>query len=339
MSEHPPVVYILHGEDELAITQNVAELQAKLGDRQLAEMNTIRLDGRSVSFEDLETAANTPPFLTRRRLVILTHPKARLASASNQGKFKALLERVPESVALVLVEYNPLTDVKEKRSNKLFWLEEYGNKGGERVWMHAFPLPSGAAMQQRITTLVKQAGGQITPASAELLASLVGDSPRIADQEIHKLLAYVNYSRPVQAEDVEHLTEDQGHGDIFVMVDAIGNRDSRKAINMLHRLLEDQDVASIFGMVVRQFRLILLSKEILERGGQPADIARSLKIPKFVAEKITGQARKFSMPALEAIYNSLLDIDEGVKTGELEGSLALDTLIARITHSVYDYSR
>ncbi|MGE5221920.1 MAG: DNA polymerase III subunit delta [Omnitrophica WOR_2 bacterium] len=332
MSEHPPVVYILHGEDELAITQYIAELQAKLGDRALADMNTIRLDGRSASFEDLETAANTPPFLAERRLVVLSYPKARLASASNQGKFRTLLDRVPVSVALVLVEYNPLTDAREKRSKKLFWLEEYGTNGGKRVLMKAFPLPVGAAMEQRIHLLAKQAGGQIAPPAVELLASLVGDNPRIADQEIHKLLAYVNYNRPIQAEDVEHLTEDQGHGDIFAMVDAIGNRDSRKAINLLHRLLEDQEVGSIFSMVVRQFRMILLSKEMLERGIQTADIARNLKTPNFVAEKITGQARKFTMPALEAIYNGLLDIDEGIKTGEMEGPLALDTFIARITH-------
>jgi DNA polymerase-3 subunit delta len=155
----------------------------------------------------------------------------------------------------------------------------------------------------------------------------------LADLEIHKLLAYVNYKRPVEPDDVELLTADVGQGNIFAMVDALGNQNGRLAQGMLHRLLEQQDPISIFGMVVRQFRLLLLTREILDGGENMGDIARLLKVPPFVADKLVSQARRFSAPVLEAIYHRLMEIDEAIKTGKVPGDLALDTLFAALTSS------
>jgi DNA polymerase-3 subunit delta len=179
----------------------------------------------------------------------------------------------------------------------------------------------------------KAAGGQISSQAAALLASLVGDDPRLADQEVRKLLAYVNYSRTVEPDDVEALTADVWQGDIFVLVDALGNQDGRKAQAMLHRLLETQDAPSIFGMVVRQFRLLLLAREVLDQGGRVDDVGRELKVHHFVAEKVTSQARHFTLPVLEAVYHRLLEMDEAIKTSQMEGDLALDTLVADFTQS------
>jgi DNA polymerase-3 subunit delta len=331
MGENPPVVYLLHGEDEMTIAQFVSGILARLGDPLITDMNTTRLDGRVVSFEEVEATSSTLPFMAKRRVVILSHPLARLSSPASRQKFLAILERVPTTAALVLVETRLLTEDKEKKRGKVHWLEKWAQEAGDRVLLRACPLPQGAAMIRRIQEMAKNAGGQITPQAAEQLASLVGDNLLILDQEIQKLVAYANYSRPVEPEDVEHLTADQGHGDVFALVDAVGNLDQRKALSMLHRLLEEQEPLSIFAMVVRQFRLILLAREIVEAGGQAGDVARMLKLHPFVAEKVSVQARRFSQPALADIYHRLLDLDDGMKSGEIEGPLALDTFIAGIS--------
>jgi DNA polymerase-3 subunit delta len=159
----------------------------------------------------------------------------------------------------------------------------------------------------------------------------VDSDPRLAEQEIDKLLAYVNYSRPVEPDDVELLTADVGQGNIFALVDALGNQNGKLAMSTLHRLLEQQDPFSIFGMIVRQFRLLLLTREILDRGGGRTEIIKGAHVAPFVADKLIPQARRFSLPALEAIYHQLLDVDERVKTGETPADLALDTLVAALT--------
>ena len=183
-------------------------------------------------------------------------------------------------------------------------------------------------MTRRIQDMAKNAGGQFTPPAAELLLSLVSDNLYVLDQEVHKLVAYTNYTRPVEPEDVEHLTADQGHGDVFILVDAIGNRDNRRALNMLHRLLEEQDALSIFAMVVRQFRLILLARELVDQGGRAGDTARLLRLHPYVAEKVAAQVRQFTMVSLTEIFHRLLELDAGMKSGEIDGPLALYTFIA-----------
>ena len=39
------------------------------------------------------------------------------------------------------------------------------------------------------------------------------------------------------------------------------------------------------------------------------------------------------MATLESIYRRLLDIDEAIKTSQIPGELALDTLVAALTRS------
>jgi DNA polymerase-3 subunit delta len=331
MTKAAPVVYLLHGEDEFAIARFVLEFEAKLGDPAMAAMNLSRLDGRSYNLDELLSVASAMPFLTKRRMVVLSHPTSRLTAPAARQKFLAQLEKIPSTTALVLVEYKLLTEERDRRHGKLHWLEKWAGEAGERVMIRAFPLPRGPAMARWIQDRAKEAGGQFSPAAAALLASLVGDEPRQADQEILKLLTYVNYNRAVEPEDVEALTADTGQGDVFAMVDALAGQDGRRSLGMLHRLLEQQDSFSLFGMIVRQFRLLLLAREVLDRGGQTGEVARELRVHPFVAEKVTGQARQFSLPVLEQVYHHLLDLDEAMKTGQMEPNLALDTWVADFT--------
>ncbi|RPI87638.1 MAG: DNA polymerase III subunit delta [Chloroflexi bacterium] len=333
MAETTPVVYILYGEDEYAITQFVAAIVAKLGDRSMADMNTTRLDGRTASFEELETAAVTMPFLVSRRLVILTNPLHKLASAANQPRFQALLERLPSYTALVLIEYRSLTEDSDRKKGKINWLETWAVNARGRAMLKPFPLLKGLDLAKRIQEMARTERGEIELEAAFKLAELSGEDTMVAFQEIQKLLAYTNYSRPISLKDVDYLVEDQGRGNIFAMVDAIGNGKGEEALKALHRLIEEDDPLMIFGMVVRQFRQLLLTREVLDQKGNRNDVASALRIQPWLSERYMVQARRFTMDQLEAIYHHLLELDEAMKTSEISAELALDTFIAALTHS------
>ncbi len=192
-------------------------------------------------------------------------------------------------------------------------------------------------MSRWIQERTERLGGQITPQATELLASLVSEDPRLADQEIQKLLAYVNYLRPVEVEDVTTLTADANQGDIFRMVDSLAMGDACNALGMLRRLLEYQDHISIFGMIVRQFRLLILTRELLDSGRGREEAPRELGVASFLADKLILQAKRFDMHSLEAIYHRLLEVDEAMKTSQMPGDLALETLVASLTTSPETY--
>lgn len=324
MSKTPPVVYILHGEDEFAIAQAVAAFEGKMGEETMAALNATRLDGRSLSLDELRNAVSALPFLSNRRLVLVTGPTSRLNTPNLQKKFKQILDELPPTTRLIIVEYKIL------RENH--WLLKWAQGAGSRAFVRAFPPKKGAAMVRWIQEQALVVGGEITPQAAALLASLVGEEARLAYQEVQKLIAYTNYRRPVDVEDVENLTAFMGEGDIFALVDALGNQNARLAAGTLQRILEKQDALPVFGMVVRQFRLLLLAREVLVAGGSEADVTRELKIHPFVAGKITSQSCHFTMGELERVYHYLLEIDEAMKTGKMAGDLALDTLVVELTH-------
>jgi DNA polymerase-3 subunit delta len=337
MTETTPVVYLLHGEDEFAIANFISEMETRLGDPATASLNITRLDGRTYNLDELLSVATVLPFLAKRRLVILFHPLSRLTNKDAQAKFLSQLEKIPVTTALVLVEYHLLTSERDRREGRSNWLEKWASNREKLIFIKAFPLPKGASMAHWIQDRTGRLGGQITPQAAEHLASLVSGDPRLADQEIQKLLAFVNYQRPVEVDDVTNLTVDANQGDIFRMVDSLAMGDGYNALGMLRRLLEYQEAISIFGMIVRQFRLLILTRELLDNGRGRTEAPRELGVAPFLADKLILQASRFTMPTLEVIFHRLLEVDEAMKTSQMPGDLALETLVASFTTSAEQY--
>jgi DNA polymerase III subunit delta len=337
MSDVKPTVYILRGDDREGIETRLHDFIARLGEPDMAEMNTSRMDGKSSSLNDLRSAALAMPFLTERRLVIVEDA---LHSFSGQGKqsvrkdFLSLLESLPQTTALVLV----VPDSRRYRKgtyewetlNEKHWLINWTHEHQQQALVVDCALPTDAEMIQWVRAKAVELGGSFTQPAVSVLVEYVGNNTQRAAQEITKLLTYVNFERPVDDDDVRRLTAQEQQANIFDMVDAIGGRDAQTALDTLHILLEESDPLPLFGMIVRQFRLLLQTRELLDSGSSPDTIARTLKQHPYVIQKISGQARRFDLPVLESIYHQLLKIDVDGKTGGMDVGLALDVLIARL---------
>jgi DNA polymerase-3 subunit delta len=331
MTESKPVVYIFHGDDEFALGESLTGIRAQMGDPSTAEMNTTYLDGRSLNLDELVRATRAMPFLSDRRLVVLRDPLGSLKSSTVRDKFKDILSGVPPTTALVIQISKPLVDARGRRSGKTHWLEKWAGEQGGKAFLREFMLPKGPQMANWIRSQAKERGGEFSHPAAALLGTFAGEDPRLAAQEIDKLLAYVNYQRAIEPDDVEYLVAYAGETSVFDMVDALGARNGREALRLLHRLLEQDDALRLFGMVVRQFRLLLLTRAMLDAGFRDSEIASALKTPPFVVRKLMGQVRNFNLPQLKELYHKLLEIDEAIKTGQTDGDVALDMLVTALT--------
>jgi DNA polymerase-3 subunit delta len=342
----PPVVYILHGEDDQAIDAFVRQLTGKLGDPTTAGMNTTRLESKGFSPAAFRTACLTVPFLARRRLVILegflsglTARKGKPADAASGDaedesdpslskkemldELIGFLAEIPLTTALVLVEKRLLPE----RHPVLRWADAHP----DRSYVRSFTPPKGPALPEWILRRAKAEGGEFTPQAAQMLAAVVGGDPRLLAQEIVKLLTHANFARPVSPEDVAALTPESVATNIFDMVDAVGSRNEARALRLLRKTLDRENAGGVFGMVVRQFRLLLLAREALDSGTPAKHLAAALEVHPFVAQKLASQARNFDIPALETIYRRLRDIDEDVKSGRIELDAALEAFVAEMS--------
>jgi len=317
-----PNVYFLYGNDELAIARKVREFESDFPDATSADMNTARLDARTASENDLNTAVNAMPFLAPRRLVILANPSARYIKPAERRKFEGFLGQAPETAQVVIHE------AVDPREAERHWLVKWAARGGAKAQGYMLPRPK--EMPGWIMNEVKNQGGAMEPRAASRLAEMTGTDTRQAGMEIAKLLAYVNWSRPVKFEDVEAVSIMTAEPDIFALVDALAAGDAGAAQKTLHRLLENEDAFALWGMVIRQFRLLLQAREVIDAHGMVPDVQEALGVHPYVAEKISAQAKRITMPTLEAIYRRLLVMDEGAKNGQLSLELALDMFVGEM---------
>lgn len=326
MNQQTPVVYLLHGEDEFALQETInKKLKPLMGEASNAEMDITTLDGRHISRRDLQAETHTTPFISQRRMVILTHPLSLASKKKERHDFLKGLESIPPSTACILKVQR---DLKQDH-----WLIQWAKEHPRHVWHKSFSLPRGEAMTRWIQTQARERGGEFTRDAARLLAAYVNEDPRLASQEIEKLLTYVNQQRPVSQEDVRTLTADVRQGDVFEMVDAISRGDGETAMRMLRRQLQENHPLALFGMIVRQFRLLIQVRELLDHNPQRDhySIADELDVHPYPIQKILPQAKLFTLSQLEGVYHKLSDVDLAMKTGQLDQELALDLLIASLT--------
>ena len=329
--------YILHGDNELERSEKVADFKQKVGAAAVRDLNISVLDGRKVTLSELQHAADSIPFLADTRLVIVEGLLARLAGRKSKGdddesapsgaakEFSSGLisyvPRLPDTTHLVLVEAQTLKPTHP--------VVKVAVQPSARNVIE-FKRPEPGNLPAWIGKRAEKQGGKFEPRAATQLAMLIGGDLRRLDQEIVKLITYVNALRPVTANDVALLVAEASASSVFDLVDALGKRDGQRAAHELHHLLDQgENPLGLLAMIVRQFRLLILVKDLQQRGTPPDDIARQIGLHPFVAKKVGEQARTFrDLAQLEAIYRRLLDIDVEIKTGVTPDVLALDLLVA-----------
>jgi DNA polymerase-3 subunit delta len=324
------VFYVLHGDDVFTRTEELGRLRDRMDDAELAELNTTFLDGRTVAWDELRQHCDSLPFLSDRRLVIvsglLTRLAQRGAGAEDQQFLERLLEHLPHlppTTRLIFLEDRTLPD-----GHPVLALARSQDEGYERAFTH----PSGHALTRWVYQRVSQEGGRIESQAAQALCTFVGDDLYQLHHEVQKLLAYTNGERAISEEDVRRLTPQARQGSIFDLVDALGRRDGRQAISTYHDLLAMGDhPLGILGMITRQFRLMIQVKELAPQLPTVSALARALHQSPYPIRKILAQSHNYSMEELHTVYHKLLDVDVAIKTGQTEATLALDTLIAGLS--------
>lgn len=323
-----PTFYIFHGDDDLRIEEEVSAMLAKMYEQPNGDLNTEHFDGANATVPELLGSVLAFPFLADKRLVIvngmLTWITRKGAGETGKKAVEALLDalpQLPDWARLVFVERGKLAD-----SNKILKLAQSAPNGYEKAFF---------APKDSTSWIVKRAqenyNARIEPAAATALASVTVGDLRRADNELFKLVSYVAGERPISEADVRLLTPYVAEASMFDMVDALAEGRGKVAVSLVQHLLDqDADVFSLYGMITRQFRLLLLAKEHLSSGGAPRDIAAAISVHPYVAEKLAKQTRSFTLEQLETVYRALQDYDFKMKTGQIEPRMALDLLIASL---------
>jgi DNA polymerase-3 subunit delta len=327
------MLYVLYGQDGFSLSQSVGKIKDGLGDREAVAANTISLEGRHLTLDELSNKCDAAPFLCPRRLVIVEGLLGRFEakqskSRSRKGKsgnglaewegFDSYIEQMPETTVLVLVD----EDVKS--NNPLL------KQVSPLAEVRAFPLLRGRDLKTWIRERVKEEGGDITPEAVNLLAELIGGDLWAMDGEVQKLLLY-SREHPIREDDVRQLVSCVQEASIFALVDAVAEGRTELAQRLLHRLY-DEGVAPtyILTMITRQFRLIALAKDS-GKGLSRLQIQDRLGLKSsYALDKTLSQAKLHDFEQVKRAYDKLLETDLAIKTGQYSDKLALELLVTEL---------
>ena len=348
------MIYLLHGDDEFTSREQLKKLRQQGN----FEYNQDTFYGGEVDLATITAACNTMPFLADQRLVVVEGlpRKRRGESAASTpgdesgtedsgtgtggkgGKTKkgkrsgkgstesragfekglaAYIPHTPDSSVLIV-----LVDELLDANNPLL------KAAGEHGKIIQSSLPRGAALESWINKRAKSLGVTIEGDAATLLANFIGSQLRLLANELDKLATYVGDGGAITVDDVRKLSAQVQEARIFDLTDALAQRNQKQALTILHDLLADgEPPIKLISTITSQVRSLLLVKELSQKGMRSPQIASTLGMAPFVADKAARQVGKFTAAQLEVAYRQLLATDASLKRSRMTPEMALDLLV------------
>ncbi|RGY96010.1 DNA polymerase III subunit delta [Clostridium sp. AM58-1XD] len=310
-------MYLLYGEEAFLKRSYKNRLKdALIGDD---TMNYNYFEGKGIDVSELISLADTMPFFTERRL-ILVEDSGFFKSAAGE-ELVTYLPSMPDTTCFLFVE----SEV-DKRNRLYKKVKELGH-AAEMTRQNAAQLATWAG------TILSKEGKKITRNTMELFLSMAGDDMENIKMELEKLVSYTGERDVVTDQDVREICTERVTSRIFDMVAAIVGRKTRQAMDLYEDLLTlKEPPMRILFLIARQFNQILQVKELMGQGMDKSSIASRLKMQPFVVGKTMPQARAFTKEQILSYVTLCVDMEEAVKTGKLQDRLAVELLITNQYH-------
>jgi DNA polymerase-3 subunit delta len=284
---------------------------------QLRELNYTTFDAGHALPAEVINACNTLPCMAPRRIVVVK--EADQYRKSDLTTFSTYLQSpCPTTSLIFLAEEIAAAFLKEVKDGA-FHLERPPHK--EIIpWIRA---------------IARELGKEITVDAAGYLQEAVGRDLQGIYHELAKASLYIGERKQIELTDVEKVVSEVRVTTIFELTKAIGAQDLKQALRALARIWESgEPPLKILGMISRQFRHLLMTKEVLTRGGGTEGVKKELGISNFYyLRELAAQSKGFSQAALQRAITSLWQADLKFKRSSLSRKLLLEGLIIKLAGS------
>ncbi len=315
LSRAPAPIYLLIGDQPLLADEFVEEAVALIppGSR---DFNISRFVGGEAGGAEIATAAATLPFLSERRLVIVREAQA---IADSEALAQYLKDPSPTTV-VVFISHHP--DFRKRFFSLL---------SGHAVECSFFPSEIGRWTRERGARL----GLDLTPDAIQYLLDYAGGDLYRILRELEKAAVYLESfegalkrSGPltrVAAAQISAVCSGSSAG-VFDWVDAIFDQNLDRAITLLGRLVRDEEPLHLLALLARHLRFLIRAQAIIDRGGSRQEAFPRHELPRDRFDRFFDQARRFPPVRTRRLLSLLLEVDGGIKGGEIEPPLLLEAL-------------
>ncbi len=304
-------LYLLYGSEDYLKKQYRDKLKSALaGDD---TMNLHEYEGKGIRVGEVIDLAETLPFFAERRVIII----------QNSGLFKEggeelsqYLEGLPATTFFVFME----SEV-DKRSRLYKTVKKLGRDT-------EFVTPDENMLSRWVLGILKRENKQITQRALELFLLKSGTDMENISKELEKLICYCLEKDAIEVSDVEAIAVKQISSHIFDMMEAIGLKQQKRALNLYYELLALKvSPFQILALLGRQFNILLQLKELKQKGYPEREMASKVGVPPFTIRKYMDQTARFEKSELRQALTDCVQADEDIKTGRMDSQLAIELLI------------
>ena len=319
-------VYLLYGSEEYVLHKALKQLANAAVTEELSGMNVIALEGSLVKAAEICEQCETLPFMSERKLVVVNNYKLLLSEGKGDAddadleKLLAYLENPSPSACLVFA----CTANVDKRK-KLF-------KALQKHCTVEFTALKEDELAKWVEKEVKAAGKSISQQNIHLMLEYTENKLEMLAGELSKLLSYMADEKEITAESITSIITQKRDYNLFKMIDAMLEGNSKKALELLGGLLgQREEPIYILGGISRQYRLALKAYLLRKEKAQRGQYLELLGIPDFALNKLISQINRFDESSLKKAMDICLDADEGMKTGRYLPEIVLYTSVIKLT--------
>ncbi|TAL69495.1 MAG: DNA polymerase III subunit delta [Bacteroidetes bacterium] len=347
-NEFPPII-CLFGEEEFLVDDAYTKLLNHLcpDDNSRYDLDILDFDEMklALAIENLLKSCNTIPFISARRVVVAKRfekaMSGRISVKSEEyAKLQKFFSSPPATTCLIIISadenlkgFNAAKGGKSKdKLDKLLKDAKFPyNLILEKHTWFEFPKVYESELSSWVSRRFKELGKKIEPAAAELLVAQSNPNLRDVDNEIEKILLYIDEKNEITLDDVTFIVGSSRVYNIFELQKAIGKRKMGEALMIVENMLaNERQEMLIMTMLTRYF--IALWKLIEESGKTNNNYQLAGKVginPFFVTEYL--HALSFYSPAeIENAFLLLCETDEKLKSTSTDSLYLIQNMLVRI---------
>jgi DNA polymerase III subunit delta len=307
------MVFFFYGPNTYAARNKIRRLVDQYRHKAGSDFGLERLDGASVSANDMASALMAMPFLANSRLVIIENLAA---NKTVSAKIEKLLPQVPGST--IAVFYDPAVDQRTSYFKTMSKLAKPAK----------FEKLNPAQLRAWIKQEVARLGAEIDQPALDLLLEIVGDDQWRLEQELIKL---ANANSKISVQYVRGLVVAGTSQTIFDLVDQIVSGQLRPALMTYRQLINERtNELYILTMIVWQLRNLLLAKTAGAITGP--ELAKKAGMSPYVASKVLARRHDFNEDTLKKAYLSAIATEYAIKSGQGESEVLIEQLIFRVAN-------
>jgi DNA polymerase-3 subunit delta len=310
--------YLLYGDEGYLIERAREEILAALLPTQFRELNFNSYDAEQAPPSEVINACNTLPCMAQRRIVLVKG--AHRYSQKDLKSFSPYLQSPSPTTTLIFIAEGMPTEFIKEAKDGAFHLKR----------------PSQGETSHWIRSIAQELGQEISPDAAGYLQEAVGGDLQGLRNELAKISLYIGDKKRIEVQDVEGVVSEVRVNTIFELTKALGERDLKRAFRVLGTIWESgEPPLKILGMISRQFRHLLITKEVLAHGGGTAEVKKQVGTSNpYYLKELSAQAKGFSREALQKALRNLWETDLSLKRSPLPKRLILEGLVIKLCKSL-----